>query len=288
MFYLINKEKNVSSFQEIKKFGRQNQIKTLGHTGTLDPFATGLLLVATEDDTKLIQYIKNSNKTYEVTIKFGYQSNTFDSDGEIINTSKNKVTADMLSEIKIWFETQTQQQPPIFSAKKINGQRAYHLARNNQTEAQIALKPIKITVSNVKILDFDEQAQELTVSLEVSNGTYIRSLANDLGLFLQTFALAKELKRTKIADFTLAQMQNEKFLAVPTPQLQYPLYFLEEFEITQLKNGLTIEAKHLENTQQIYFFIADKTKPDVILGVVQQCANQLKVKRLFGNRLTKY
>ncbi len=183
-----------SSFAIINSFAKENMIKKIGHTGTLDPLASGLLLVATDDDTKLIPYIKHNNKSYVATIQFGKQTDTYDSEGIVINSSEYKVTNNNVLKVCKWLESQTEQIPPSFSAKKINGIRSYNLARSGK-EAKLQKQPIK--VFNAKIISFNIEKQQLVIYVDVSKGTYIRSLVNDLGLYLNTYAYMTELDRVQ-------------------------------------------------------------------------------------------
>ena len=283
MFYLLYKEKNISSFKAIKDFANKNKIKKIGHTGTLDPLATGLLLVATDEYTKLISYIDSKRKTYITKIKFGTQTSTYDEEGEIVNTSEYKVTFNDLEKINQWFLKQIKQLPPIFSAKKINGIRAYDLARKNQN---VKLNEQKITIFNSEILNFDEINQELDVKLEVSNGTYIRSLVNDVAIAFNTFAYMKELERISINNLSKSLLNDKNFVKIKYQQILPNMYFdsskKEKYELlmgktlsTNLNNGIYFARDLLEKEEnQIY-------------GIVEITNNFVKSKKLFGNCIVK-
>jgi tRNA pseudouridine synthase B len=144
MFYAINKPKNISSFNEIKKFANENNIKKIGHCGTLDPLASGLLIVATNEHTKLIDYIYSSYKCYKVSVKLHFSSPSYDEGSEVLKLKNNQIlTKKMLLEALKLLQTTKTQIPPIFSAKKINGIRAYEYARKNK---EINLKSINIDI----------------------------------------------------------------------------------------------------------------------------------------------
>lgn len=277
MFYLLNKKKGESSFQAIKKFARANSISKIGHTGTLDPLASGLLLIATDYDTKLIPYLNNEDKTYEVEIEFGKQTDTYDAEGKIINSSDKLVNQKDLTKIQEWFIKQNCQIPPIYSAKKINGQRSYDLARQNKS---VELKPQKIKVYDAKILDFDEKQQILKASLKVSKGTYIRSLVNDLGVFLGTFAYMKNLKRTAISNLDISLLNGWDFAKINiTHIIGLPIFVPTNKEFNEIKNGKKIKVFNHTNGEHILEF------QNTILGIVSIENNQLTVKKLFGNKL---
>lgn len=281
MFYLIKKAKGISSFSCIKNFAKKMNIKKIGHSGTLDPLASGLLLCASEDDTKLIPYISHKSKTYISKIIFGKQTSTYDSEGEITNTSEVKIKEEDLAKINQWFLNQKSQIPPIYSAKKINGVRSYNLARSGQ---KVELNTQKIEVFNSKILNFDYQKQELTIELEVSFGTYIRSLANDVGIAFNTYSYMSELERTKIGKLTLSDTKNEYEQIKINNLFDLDFYNATDSEIESLKKGQIINAnKKLKDNK--YLLINKAKDQNLILGILESQNNNLKVVKLFGNRL---
>lgn len=283
MFYLLYKEKNISSFKAIKDFANKNKIKKIGHTGTLDPLATGLLLVATDEYTKLISYIDSKRKTYITKIKFGTQTSTYDEEGEIVNTSEYKVTFNDLEKINQWFLKQIKQLPPIFSAKKINGIRAYDLARKNQN---VKLNEQKITIFNSEILNFDEINQELDVKLEVSNGTYIRSLVNDVAIAFNTFAYMKELERISISNLSKSLLNDKNFVKIKYQQILPNMYFdISKKEKYELLMGKTLST----NLNNGIYFARDllEKEENQIYGIVEITNNLVKSKKLFGNCIVK-
>ncbi|TRM91293.1 tRNA pseudouridine(55) synthase TruB, partial [Sulfolobus sp. A20-N-G8] len=178
MIKLLYKPTNITSFKFIKNYARENNITKIGHTGTLDPLASGLMLIATDEDTKFIPYIDTQDKEYIVKLKFGFISDTYDIEGEIEEFSQNKVTLKQIEEQLKILVAKEEQLPPVFSAKKVNGQRSYDLARQNKF---LDLKPIKIKVLEYNILNFDHSQQTLELQFRVSRGTYIRTLVHDLG-----------------------------------------------------------------------------------------------------------
>lgn len=205
MFYLLDKPKGITSFKFIKTFARERGINKIGHTGTLDPLASGALLVATDQDTKLIDYIDKGFKSYEATMVLGINTTTYDSEGEVTEEKEVNVSEEKVIEAIKSFEKTYDQIPPNFSAKKINGVRAYKLARENK---EVILKANKVTiktVSNIKQVSKDTY----TFTVEVSRGTYIRSLIFDIGKVLNTGAHMSELRRITIGPLTLKQEIEE-------------------------------------------------------------------------------
>ncbi|WP_029512528.1 tRNA pseudouridine(55) synthase TruB [Mycoplasmopsis iners] len=285
MFFLLNKPAGISSFKAINDFAKKQNIKKIGHTGTLDPFATGLLLLATDEDTKLISYIENKTKSYIATIQFGLQTDTYDLMGEIINQSNKKITNKDVSLVESWLLAQKSQIPPIYSAKKINGTRSYQLARENKS---VELKPQNIEVSQVKVLAFDEDKQQLQIALTVSNGAFIRSLANDLAIYLNTFGHLIALQRTMISNFDISLLNNNEFVKINSaPALKLDFLPLKKREISRLKKGLNL-IKKLQFNNPIDLFIIDEQLPNEILGIVKYAHGEIKVQKLFGNKLIDY
>ncbi|WP_235732214.1 YcsE-related riboflavin metabolism phosphatase [Mycoplasmopsis felifaucium] len=278
MFYLLNKKKGISSFGAIKKFAKELGIKKVGHTGTLDPLASGLLLIASDSYTKLIPYIQNENKTYQVEIQFGSQTDTYDSEGNVINTSNIKIDTNHIKKINSWMLAQKTQKPPIYSAKKINGNKSYDLARKG---IKIELKPQSINVLSSKVLSYNIERQTVLLELCVSKGTYIRSLVNDLGLYFGTYAYMTALNRNKIGNLSIDDLNGKDFINVPVSNV----IDLETIEINihqfkYIKNGTPIKI----NIQPGKYLIGYKTD---IIGISEVANNHLKVLKLFGDKLNK-
>jgi len=207
-FYLIDKPLKITSFDIIRDLRRKIKIKKMWHTWTLDPLATGLVLVATGDYTKLIPYLEKDRKTYITTIRLNWTTPSFDLAEEIefLPEEKQEYFKENLSEEKIekvlknnftWIIEQT---PPKFSAVKIDWKRAYDLARKWK---DFEIKSKKIEIFNINILNYNYP--DLKVEIEVSAGTYIRSIARDLWEELKTWWYLVDLRRTKIAKLNLEQ-----------------------------------------------------------------------------------
>ncbi|MBU4689878.1 tRNA pseudouridine(55) synthase TruB [Mycoplasma zalophidermidis] len=282
MFYLIYKPKGISSFSCIRDFARQHKIKKIGHTGTLDPLASGLLLVATDEETKLISYVANKNKTYITTIQFGKATSTYDSEGDITDTSTVKIKSNQVHDLLNWLSNQTTQIPPIFSAKKVDGVRSYDLARKNKA---FQLKSQKISVNNVKLIDFDEKKQQLTVELSVSNGTYIRSLANDLGLAFGTVSFMLELERIEISGLHKNLLSKKNYIAIINvlPLVELGNIIVNNTQLELLSKGQIIDINADDGT----YLLTSQNTQDMVLGIIVINQNKAKVKKLFGNRLFK-
>jgi len=207
-FILVDKPVGWTSFDAVN-FVRHNlrqatgnkKIK-VGHAGTLDPFATGLLIIAAgRENTKRIDEFKAMPKTYVANIRLGATSDTFDSDGTItISDTSNvdSVTLEKIKEVLNTFIGPQLQLPPMFSAKKINGQRLYDLARKGIT---VERQPNEIIIFDIKLLGFTYP--NLSIEVTCSTGTYIRTLAQDIGQKLGVDAYCQELRRTTIGSFNV-------------------------------------------------------------------------------------
>ncbi|MGL5204642.1 MAG: tRNA pseudouridine(55) synthase TruB [Metamycoplasmataceae bacterium] len=270
MFKLIYKEKGISSFKAISNFARDNNIKKIGHTGTLDPLAKGLLLIATDDDTKLIEYIKNKNKTYIAEAIFNIETDSYDSEGKILKTYDKKISVEMIEKVIPNFIGQIEQLPPIFSAKKVNGKKAYELARKQQ---KVILKPVQVYVHEFNIISFLNN--KLTFEISVSNGTYIRSIIHDLGKALKTGAIMSNLERTKIHGLTKDNIDiNSKTL------IDLPLIEIDKETLMNLLHG----KKVIINQDDNKYGILSLDKNDII-GIIKIKNNEVLERKLFGNKL---
>ncbi len=185
-----------------KQFGYK-KIK-VGHAGTLDPLATGLLIVCTGKQTKQIETYQAQEKEYIATLKLGATTPSFDRETEEDQQFEIKhITKDLILKTLQKFTGEQEQIPPIFSAKRVNGQRAYKAARKG---IDVELKPNNITIYNIELLDFNLPFVELKISC--SKGTYIRSIARDIGIALNSGAYLHNLRRTKIGNFCVEKAMN--------------------------------------------------------------------------------
>lgn len=203
-YLLVNKPAGISSFGALARVRRVlseaagYKVK-IGHTGTLDPAATGLMILVVGKYTKRASEFSKMDKTYEVELTLGAISTTADTEGDITNTSDKQPSAQEIDETLGSFVGQISQTPPIFSAIKVDGQRAYKLARAGK---EVVIEPRQVTIYSITNIEY--KYPKLSFLTEVSSGTYIRSLAVDIGQKLGTGAYMSALIRTKIADYDLA------------------------------------------------------------------------------------
>jgi tRNA pseudouridine55 synthase len=206
--FLIDKPAGMTSFGVVARIRRVlseragKKVK-VGHTGTLDPFATGLMILVTGKECKNAGSYSKLDKVYEATFRLGQLSTTGDPEGEITDISDREPTADEIERTLKQFTGQIMQRPPIFSAIKIAGQRAYKLARGAK-EVEIPERPI--TVYSLEIIEY--AYPELKIRTHVSSGTYIRSLAVDIGEALKTGAYCTQLRRLEINQWKVEDAQT--------------------------------------------------------------------------------
>lgn len=211
---LIDKPAGMTSFGVVARVRRVlsqqagKKVK-VGHTGTLDPFATGLMILVIGKECKNAGHYTKLDKVYEATFHLGQVSTTGDPEGEISDVSSARPTPDEIKQTLKRFTGEISQRPPIFSAIKINGQRAYKLARNGD-EVEIPLRTV-----NIYDLELVEYAYpNLTVRAHVSSGTYIRSLGVDIGEALKTGAYCTDLRRISISEWNVASAKQLSDLGV--------------------------------------------------------------------------
>ena len=203
----VDKPAGMSSFGAVARVRRllserEGHKVKVGHTGTLDPFATGLLILLAGKATKKAPELTKKDKVYEATIRLGAISSTGDPEGEItINDEAPDFTLDEIDVVARQFVGEIEQTPPAFSAIKINGQRAYRLARAGK---EVEMPKRKVTIYSIDVLEY--KAPFLKIRTHVGSGTYIRTLAEDLGRALGCGAYTTELRRTKIADYDITKL----------------------------------------------------------------------------------
>ncbi|MBM3193731.1 MAG: tRNA pseudouridine(55) synthase TruB [Chlamydiae bacterium] len=195
---LVDKPKDKTSFYLVHVLRKITGVKKIGHTGTLDPLATGVMVMLIGSKyTKMTPQLIKHSKTYETTIILGKISDTYDIQGEVKEVSKKVPTLDEISEALLKFQGKISQIPPMYSAKKQNGKKLYELARKG---IEIERPPVEVEVET-KLLSYNYPYVKLSISC--SSGTYIRSIAHDLGISLETGALVFELTRTSSGPFHL-------------------------------------------------------------------------------------
>lgn len=200
---LVDKPAGITSFGVVARIRRRlseqlGKKAKVGHTGTLDPFATGLMIIVTGKECRNAMNYSKLDKEYEATFRLGQVSSTGDPEGEITDVSTDIPTKEAIEAALEPFRGEITQRPPMFSAIKINGRRAYDLARKGEV---VEMPERQVTVYSLELLDYSYP--DVRIRVHVSSGTYIRSLAEDIGKLLGTGAYCSELRRTKVAEWSV-------------------------------------------------------------------------------------
>lgn len=241
-FLNIYKPVGMTSHDVVSVLRRVTKIKQIGHTGTLDPFAEGVLPICIGKATRLIEYLQD-DKEYLATVQFGAATNTFDLDGEKVFTSDKKVSRDDIKEGLKNFEGEISQLPPIFSAIKVKGKKLYEYARKGE---EVEIQPRKVVIENIELKNFDEELQQAQILLKCSKGTYIRSIANDLGKILGCGGYLIKLIRTQAGKFRVENsvqldgIDVESNLINPLGILNLPKIAVDNDDLARIKNGMPI------------------------------------------------
>lgn len=245
-FLNIYKPQGKTSHDVVAILRRITKIKQIGHTGTLDPFAEGVLPICIGKATRLIEYLED-NKAYIGTVQFGKSTTTYDIEGEGVNFSDKKITLNDLETILPLFRGEIEQLPPIYSAIKVNGKKLYEYARKGE---EVEIKPRGVNIYKLEVVSFNDENQTAELLIECSKGTYIRSIANDIGEKLDCYGHLTKLIRIKAGKFELdktikleeieSQEQVQQNLINPIEYLPYPKYELDEAEKEKVSHGMSI------------------------------------------------
>ena len=286
MFGFLNvyKPKGITSHDVVSALRRITKVKQIGHTGTLDPFAEGVLPICIGKATRLIEYL-DDDKAYTGTIQLGSSTTTYDLEGEEVNFSDKKVTLNEIEAALDKFRGEIDQLPPIYSAIKVNGKKLYEYAREGK---EVKIEPRRVNISKLEILEYDEINRRLTLHIECSKGTYIRSIAHDLGTELTTFGHLVKLVRVKAGMFevnnavSLEHIQTkedvEKLLIAPLKKLNYMTYELNKNELVKVSNGTAImPSKELPENSLILL-----TSQERLIAAAKMTKGLLKCLKVLG------
>lgn len=245
---VINKEEGITSRDVVNNLNRILETKQIGHTGTLDPMATGVLVCLIGKATKLSSILTNQDKEYIATFKLGILTDTLDITGNILKEENiNIKEEDIIKVLKSYIKTYNQE-VPIYSAVKVNGRKLYEYARNNE---EVTLPKREVTIHTLDIIEIKEET--ITIKTKVSKGTYIRSLVRDIGLSLNTNATLTKLERTNLGNFNIDNSSTtedvlhnkHKLYSIKEILKDYPTKELDPDMLYKVKNGqiLDIEIK---------------------------------------------
>lgn len=281
-FINIYKPKGLTSHDVVAKLRRVTKVKQIGHTGTLDPFATGVLPVCIGKATRLIEYLED-DKEYLATVQFGKNTDSYDIDGEVTATFDKRVNQDELEDVLGNFRGEIMQLPPIYSAVKVNGKKLYEYARKGE---DVEIKPRKVFISKLELLDFDVETQSAKLLVACSKGTYIRSIAYDVGRMLGCGGYLTALERTKAGKFkveTAIRLEDLSGLSVvvhhlinPVDVLNLPVFELDETQKNLVSHGMSIENQGFNNLDVVILLYGAKI---YAVGKVNQ--DKILVKKVF-------
>lgn len=283
---VINKPKNYTSHDVVAKVKKLLNIKKVGHTGTLDPNATGVLPLLLNSGTKLSKYLIEHDKEYEVTLKLGIRTDTLDGEGKVLE--KKEVDRKMLENTKQiekvlnLFTGKQTQVPPMYSAIKVKGKKLYEYARSGEN---VEVQPRQIEIYNIELQKVDIKKQEIEFKVQCSKGTYIRTLCEDIATKLGTIGYMKELNRTKVGKFGLEEaitiekleeyIENKKYEDLNIITMEELLkekekIVLNEKSLEMFLNGVKIKLENKTGLYRIY----NENKQFIGTGIVQE--NKLK------------
>jgi len=277
-FLVIDKPKGITSAEVVRRLKKVLKVRKIGHTGTLDPLATGILIVAVGKATRFSEYLLKKDKCYVVKGTFGLKSDTYDIDGKVEKVECKEVDKDSLLKTLENFKGEIEQVPPPFSAIRVNGKRAYDLARKGE---KVELKPRKVRIYSLELLDFNYP--EFTLKVCCSSGTYIRSLINDIGKSLSCSAIVSELRRVKVGKvdekvaipLSKITKENVKEFLIPIEELlNFPKIVLSFDEGKRFKNGVKLKVREKEGTYKVYVL-------DTFIGIGIVKSNLLKPQKVF-------
>ena len=281
-FLNIYKPKGLTSHDVVARLRKITKVRQIGHTGTLDPFATGVLPICIGKATRLIEYL-DDDKEYLATVQFGKNTATYDLEGEISATFDKKVTEEDVKNALKDFEGEISQIPPIYSAIKVNGKKLYDYARQGQ---DIEIKPRKVTISKIELKEFDKTSQSAKITVACSKGTYIRSIAYDLGAKLGCGGYLTALERTKAGKFqvnTAIKLEDltevsqiVENLINPLDMLNIPIHNLSENERERVSHGMSICNSDFTDSDIVILSYGGRI---YAIGKVEQ--NKILVKKVF-------
>lgn len=268
---LINKEKNCTSRDVVNQVSKILKTKKIGHTGTLDPIATGVLVLCIGKATKLVEVITSYDKEYEAEVILGIKTDTKDITGKILKEEKAIISKENIEKCLKQMIGTYNQTVPIYSAVKINGKKLYEYARNNE---EIELPKRKVTIKELKLISditYEKEKTKFKIKCHVSKGTYIRSLIEDIATNLNTIGTMENLKRTKQGNFqiasanTIQDIENNKFKIYSIEEILEKFYKIEMTDdlYFKIKNGSIIKNNY--NHDIVAF-----TKNDKVIAIYKE------------------
>ncbi len=282
MYFLnINKPKGISSFDVIKQLRKRLKIKQIGHSGTLDPLASGVLQIGVSKACTLLDYL-DSDKTYIADMQFGYVTKTYDAEGEKEFSEKPDFSKEKLLEVLNSFLGKTLQIPPKYSAIKINGKKACDIMRGGK---DVEIPKREIEIYSIELLEYKKDFAKIKVSCK--KGTYIRSLVNDIGLKLGCGAYMADLTRIQAGIFKIENSNNlddEIYNEInPLDALNIEKYKLNDNEFNKIINGIAIKPDEKTDimSEKKQNEIILLTKNNKLVSIAYLSDNLIKPKKVF-------
>lgn len=289
---LLDKPEGITSFGAVARVRRICSEKKCGHTGTLDPMATGVLTIMLGGATRFCELLPGHDKAYVASFRLGTVTDTLDITGKILETREVTATAEQVREKLTEFVGEISQLPPMYSAVSVDGKRLYELARQG---IEVERKSRQVTVYSIEMLSENEESGEYTISVECSSGTYIRTLISDLGEALGCGAVMTDLRRTKANGFgsenavTLEELSaaaengtlEELIIPVDKALEEYPVIKVTAAQAKRFSNGGELDLQRLKYPRTLgYFRIYDPENRFIGLGEIGT-GDSLAVKRVY-------
>lgn len=274
---IVNKEKGLTSYDVVEQVGRLFGIKKIGHTGTLDPLAEGVLIICLGKSTKIVELLTAEDKEYIAGVKLGIKTDSYDIEGKIID--KKEVPSNLkIEEVLNSYKKTYLQEVPIYSAVKVNGKKLYEYARNN---IEVELPKKEVTIKEIELLNSTNDT--FTFKAKVTKGCYIRSLINDIGASLNTYATMTSLIRTKQGNIKI----DEAYRIEDIKSNNYKLYKIDElltYKTIIVDKDLEFKISNgvkIDNIWNIEDKVIFKNKDNKLLGIYEKDSTSLKVWKNF-------
>ena len=277
---IINKPKDYTSFDVVAVMRRLLGEKKIGHTGTLDPMATGVLPILVGRATKLQSFILEADKEYIAAFQLGLTTDTLDITGKVLSSVTSQVKATELEDVLASFQGKIKQIPPMYSAVKKSGVRLYDLARKG---IEVEREAREVTINELRLLSFDEASQNGSFLVNCSKGTYVRTLCDDIGKKLGCGAVLTDLQRTKTCDFDIQNsitldearelaangVLNEHVLPCDVVFKQYKAIKLSDAQVNRFQNGGKLSLDRISNLGQLEKdeFVRVYSRDDKFIGL---------------------
>jgi len=274
---LVNKEKDMTSRDVVNIVSKKFDTGRVGHTGTLDPIAEGVMGIAINDGLKIVDLLINDTKEYIATVKMGLDTDTLDITGNVLDEVKDfSITHEQLKQVLNTFLGKSIQEVPIYSALKVSGKRLYEYAREN---IEVVLPKREIEIFSIELLEFNKDTFKFKVN--VSKGTYIRSLIRDIGKKLNIPCVMQNLQRTrqgafKLEDsYTLSEIKSDKykFVSIKAALSNYKFVKVNNYIEEKIKNGRILENRYDED---IIVFINEQEEVIAIYKVYDKDNTKVK------------